>query len=382
MADFIFKLSPNIILGSYTASRIGQFAREWGSKFMVVIDPILKEVGISEKILQTLTDRNIDFFVFSELPDGASTKTIQQALALAKDAHIHGVIAIGGGKTLQVAKAVSAYYNEVLDLYKFVDGSAPSCAALPLLCVPTTPRAPFVFTDTIPVIDSRNKELKLLKVQSAICKLILFDPNLTVTLTENQNAAMSLETLCLLTEAYLSPKSTFFSDMIIEKGVEQLGYALNNSQAVATTTPTEVLISQGGLMASLGSACSSVGCATLLSMTINSRFKLSRSLVSAILFPYIIDDAVNYKTERVVKLAKLFQISSTDENGANIISSFSDNIRQRLAKANLPTRLKDLSVSVDQLSLAAEDAGKLDLITSLPKSMTTDDLFDLIKLAF
>ena len=382
MADFIFKLSPNIVLGSYTSSRLGQFARDWGSKFMVIIDPVLKEVGISEKILQSLADRKIEFFTFSELIDGASTKTIQQALALAKDAHIHGVIAIGGGKAMQVAKAVSAYYNEVLDLYTYVEGSMPSTSAIPLICLPTTPRAPFVFTDTIPVIDSRNKELKLLKVQQSLCKLIIFDPNLTVSLTENQTASMSIESLALLIEGYLSPKATFFSDMIIEKGVEQLGYALNNSQSTSTTTPMEVLLSQGGCMASLGTACSSIGTATLLSMTINSRFKISRSLVSSILIPYIIDDAANFKTDRISKLAKLFQISVPSESTETLVSAFAENIRQRLAKANLPTRLKDLSVSIDQLSLAAEDAGNVDLITTLPKSMTTDDLFDLIKLAF
>ncbi|MCR5062312.1 MAG: iron-containing alcohol dehydrogenase [Treponema sp.] len=382
MADFIFKLSPNIVLGSYTSSRLGQFARDWGSKFMVVMDPILKEVGLTEKILQSLTDRNIEFFVFSELPDGASTKAIQQALALAKDAHIHGVIAVGGGKAMQIAKAVSAYYNEVLDLYTFVEGSMPSASPLPLLCLPTTPRAPFVFSDSIPVIDSRNKELKLLKVQQSLCKLIIFDPNLTVTLTENQITSMSLESLALLIEGYLSPKATFFSDMIIEKGVEQLGYALNNSQATATTTPMEVLLTQGGCMASLGTACSSVGTATLLSMTINSRFKISRSLVSSILIPYVIDDAANFKTERISKLAKLFQISVPSESTETLVSSFAENIRQRLAKANLPTRLKDLSVSIDKLSLAAEDAGNLELITTLPRSMTTDELFDLLKLAY
>ena len=64
MADFIFKISPNIVLGSYTTSRLGQYAQEYGQKFMVVLDPILKETGISQKIVQSLQDRKIDFFTF------------------------------------------------------------------------------------------------------------------------------------------------------------------------------------------------------------------------------------------------------------------------------------------------------------------------------
>ena len=50
--------------------------------------------------------------------------------------------------------------------------------------------------------------------------------------------------------------------------------------------------------------------------------------------------------------------------------------------ANLPARLKDMSVTIEQLSLAAEDAGQLELINYLPRSTNADDLFDLIKQAF
>ena len=49
MADFIFRISPNIVLGSYTTSRLGQFARDYGSKYIIIMDPILKEVGTSDK---------------------------------------------------------------------------------------------------------------------------------------------------------------------------------------------------------------------------------------------------------------------------------------------------------------------------------------------
>ena len=67
MADFIFRISPNIVLGSYSASRLGQFVQEWGTKFMVLMDPILTECGIAAKIKQSLTDRKVDFFVFDDL---------------------------------------------------------------------------------------------------------------------------------------------------------------------------------------------------------------------------------------------------------------------------------------------------------------------------
>ena len=83
MADFTFKISPNIILGSYSASRLGQFALEYGTRFMLVLDPVLRSVGIADKITQSLTDRNVDYFVFDEFTEIAETKTVSAALELA-----------------------------------------------------------------------------------------------------------------------------------------------------------------------------------------------------------------------------------------------------------------------------------------------------------
>ena len=73
-----------------------------------------------------------------------------------------------------------------------------------------------------------------------------------------------------------------------------------------------------------------------------------------------------------------------DENADSIsaISILTENIRQRLAKANLPARLKDLNLTMEQLATIAEDAGQMDIMTMLPRSMTTDELFELMKLAY
>lgn len=382
MADFIFRLQPNIVLGSYTTSRLGQFARDYGSRYMVIIDPVLKEVGSSTKILQSLTDRKVDFFTFDEITSAADTQIVSNALSLAKEAHIHGVIAAGGSKTLNIARSVCALYNESHDLYDFVDGASPTTAPIPLICLPTTIRDSFIFTDKTPIVDSRSSQLKLIKTQSGICKLALFDPNLTVTLTENQVTSMSIEALCIAVEAYLSPKATFFSDMIVEKAVELLGYGIDGSQTLTIVTPQEILLSQGGCMASLGSASSSLGAASLLSLCINSRYKVSRSLTTSILFPYIIEDAKQYKSDRLTKLSRIIRAAPKDSSDEQAVASLTDYVRQHLAKSNLPARLKDLSISMDQLALAVEDAGQLELMNSLPRSMTSDDLFDLIKLAF
>lgn len=383
MSDFAFRVSPDIIIASYSASRLGQFASEYGNRFMVVMDPVLRAVGLAEKITQSLSDRKVDYFIFEELGETADSKSVAAALSLAKTSHIQGVIAAGGGKAVNIARAVCALFNEDKDVYSFLDGAQITEKPLPLICLCTTCRDSSVFTDKIPLVDSRASQVKLIKVSNGLCKTTVFDPNMTVTLTENQTGAMALESLCLAAESFLSQKANFFSDMIAEKSAELLSLAMDGSESLSVSTPKDELLVQGGCMASLASACSSLGAAGLLAVTINGRFKISRSLVAAILFPYIIEDCAKYKTDRVEKFAKAFKLSVPEGSSSETIAqAFADNIRQHLAKANLPTRLKDLSVSIEQLALAAEDAGKLEYINTLPKSMSSDDLFELIKAAY
>ncbi len=382
MSDFIFRISPNIVLGPYTVSRLGQQVHEWGTRFMVIIDPFLNEVKLSEKIVQSLTDRKIECFVFAELTDGSSSKTVERALALAKEGHIHGIITIGGEKALNIGRAVAALYNEIHDFYTFLDGALPTTSPIPCICIPTTYRTPFVFTSEVPITDSRNHQLKLLHVQNSVCKLLLIDPNLMLSLTDNQKATMSIELINLGVEAYLSQKANFFSDMFVEKGLEILSYALDGSPSLDITTPEEVLLSEAGNMVSMACSSASLGMSSLLALTIYSRYKITKSLVSSILLPFAIEDASKFKSARLEKLAHIMRVCPEDVTGDDACKAFAEYVRQKIAKAQLPTRLKDLKLTVEQLSLAVEDVSTVNLINNLPRSMTTDDLFDFIKVAY
>ena len=382
MADLAFRINPNIILGPYTISRLGAQVHEWGSRYMVIMDPMLNEAQLAGQIMQSLIDRKIESFVFAELAEGPTSQVISRALGLAKEGHVHGIIAIGGEKAIQVGRAVAAYYNEVHDFYNFVDGALPTSNAIPCICIPTTYRSPFMFTQDIPIIDSRSHQLKFLRVQGGVCKLVLADPNLMLTLTENQKASLAIELISIAVEAYLSQKANFFSDMFIEKGLEILSYALDGSPTLDITTPAEVLTSQAGCLISLGAAASSVGVGSLLSLSIYSRYHKSKSLISSLLLPFQLEDVAKFKLAKLEKLAHFLRACPEEVTGEDAAKQFTEYVRQKIAKAALPTRLKDLNLTIEQLSLPVEDIKAVNLINNLPRSMTTDDLFDFVKLAY
>lgn len=382
MSDFIFKINPNVIIGPYTISRLGTQVHEWGTRFMVIMDPYLNEAKLAEQIMQSLIDRKIESFVFAELTEGPTSKTIERAMALAKEGHVHGIICIGGEKAMSVGRAVAAFHHEVHDFYTFMDGALPTTNPLPCICIPTTYRSPYVFTPEVPVTDSRNHQLKFLHVQNGLTKLVMIDPNLMLTLTENQKSTLSIELISIGIEAYLSQKANFFSDMFVEKGLEILSYALDGSPSLDITTPSEVLLAQAGIMLSMAASSSSVGMGSLLALSIYGRYRKSKSLVSSILLPFELEDAARFKLAKIVKLAQIMRVCPKETEDEEAAKAFTEYVRQKIAKASLPTRLKDIGLSIEQLSLPVEDIKSVNLMNNLPRSMTTDDLFDFVKLAF
>ena len=382
MSDFSFQIPQKIILSSYGIIRLGEFVQGWGDKFMIVMDPILTQVDAGEKITKPLTDRKLDFFTFSDIEGPADTKTLDAALRLARQAHVDGIVAAGGSKAISLGRAVARLYNDTRETYTALEKDDIAAAPLPLVCVPTTIRDRFMLTRSVPLVDSRSSALRIMHGGGAAGDTIIVDPNLTLTLSNNQSSSIALEALAIALEAYISPRANFFSDMAAEKALELFSLAFHGTSSLDVTTPKEELLSQAGLMASLAASTSSLGMTSLLSVCLNARFATPSALIASVLLPYIIDDAAKFRLGRLAHAARLLKAAEGGGEDAKAAGDLAEFVRKELAASNLPARMKDLNLTLEQLSLAAEDAGKTEFINSLPRSMSSDDLFALIKTAY
>ncbi len=385
MADFFFKISPNITLGTHTISRLGHSVSRWLDKtekrFMLVADPVLKDFGIIDNAVQSLEEKGIETFIFDDIPDAASS-VLEDALSLARGAHICGVISLGGLKTASIGRAVSALYNETGDVYDYIEGAQPSAAPLPFVEVPSTCRDPAMFMDKTPIIDSRNNQAVLMKIQNDVCKAVIMDPNLYMHISPHIETSMMFQAALIAFEGYVSTKANFFSDTILGKALEILFLGLDEERSKNSGNSQEMLAAQGGCMASLGAAISSPGAGTALAFACNARFKTSIALVSSIMFPHIIDDASRAKVSQAATLGRILGTAAAGQSDGEIAARVADEVRGRLAVRGLPVRLKDLNLSIEQLATAVEDASLMDVMNYIPRSMSADDLFDLVKRAY
>nr|WP_314993015.1 iron-containing alcohol dehydrogenase [uncultured Treponema sp.] len=381
MSNFTFKLSSNIILGSYSIAKIGSEAAQFGKKFLFVVDPLLHETGISKKITAALEERGISVLVFDGVKRSADSDIIENALSLARGVFVDGVIASGGMGSVAIGRAVASLYNETGSIYDFIDGKPCTAEPLPFIEVPSTCREPFTFTSFSPIVDVRSRKINLLKIRQDLCKLCVFDPACYSNLAPNATTATLLQGLGIAFEGYISCRSSFLSEAILGKAIERflqsLGAPLGNADA-----SDETVIAEAACLTAIGISCSSPGLGSAIALACAGRYNISSSVVGTILLPHILANAQTSNLDKVVRIGRMLGVETQGADPLAVSQAAIEEIRRRLAQANLPTRLKDINLTMEQLIAVSEDAVSLSFMNYIPKPMRSDDVFELLKQAY
>ncbi len=383
MSDFVLKLAPNILLGNYSLARIGEEIASLGSAFMFVVSPFDKNTPFVEKIISTLEAKGFSLFIFDVPNKTPSSEVLEQALTLARGAYIHGVIGCGGYGVGALARAVAGMYNETQSVYDLLEGLPLSSEALPFIAVPTGCDDPFVFSDVSAIADARNNNVNLVQLQKGICKLSIFDPNTYANLAPNALKAMVFHGLSIAFEGYISTQANFFSETILGKAISRLLAVLNPAEQRLSGTNPEEIIAQSACLIAIGISASKPGLGTALVLSCGSRYQASGSLIAAVMLPHIIQDSYTARIDKVRAIARMLEVERLSEDDPHAVAQATiEEIRRRLSQANLPTRLKDLDLTIESLVPAAENAAQFSFMSYVPKPVAAPDIFEILKQAF
>ncbi|MGP1432244.1 MAG: iron-containing alcohol dehydrogenase [Treponema sp.] len=382
MSNFTFKLSSNIILGSYSIAKIGSEAAQFGKKFLFVVDPLLHETGIAKKVIDALEQRGISVLVFDGVKRSADSDIIENALNIARGVFVDAVIASGGIGPVAVGRAVASLYNETGSIYDFIEGKPCTAEPLPFIEVPATCREPFTFTLFSPIVDVRSRKIHLLKVRHDLCKLCVFDTACYSNLAPNATVATILQGVGIAFEGYTSSKTNFLSETILGKAIDRFLQSLNPQQGNPLGTSCETVMAEAACLTAIGTSFSSPGLGSAITLACAARYNISSSVVGTIILPHLLSNAKTSNLDKLVKIGRMLEVNTQGVDALDIAQETIEEIRRRLAQANLPTRLKDINLSIEQLIAISEDAVSLSFMNYIPKPMRSDDIFELLKQAY
>src|SRR5690242_19268824 len=107
--DTAFQLSTsNLRFGAGTTREVGMDLQDMGLKrTLLVIDPHLLDLPTGQTVRESLQSAGIDFVTFSDVKVEPTDRSFQEAITVAKAGHFDSFVAVGGGSTIDTAKAAN-----------------------------------------------------------------------------------------------------------------------------------------------------------------------------------------------------------------------------------------------------------------------------------
>ncbi|HSV56349.1 MAG TPA: iron-containing alcohol dehydrogenase, partial [Magnetospirillaceae bacterium] len=372
-----------IHLGPDTLLKLpGILSASGADRVLLIADPLLNESRSVDRILALLEDRGIQAILFDEVPAGCTSSTAEDVLRLARGSRAMGVVAAGGVRVLSLARVVAAVAEGSSTLDEWMDGTPPYCRSLPLVTIPSTYRDPFLLTDGCVLTDARGRRVRVLSAPSGTTRAVILDPSMSAGLFPKAAAARMLDLILQAVEGYVSARASFYSDILLERAVETACRCLD----AFLIRPEDPAVRMDALRASFltgaGLAASSLGLGTSVVLALNARFQVPKSSLAAVVLPYILEWASRSRLEKVAALAPRLGEDVSDLTTAESAAKAVESIRTRLGKLKIPSRLKDFDLELERLVEAAEHARTLEMTNHLPRTVSSDDVFDLMKTAY
>jgi alcohol dehydrogenase class IV len=382
MPDVLFHIPTRVVFGLDTINRIGQLVSEFGERAFLVTEAILYEGKVINKVQDILDKKGVQHIVFDEVVPNATSKTVDDGVTLARGSHADVVIGLGGVRTLSIAKCIAMTASTDNDMDDFLSGVQPVKPPLAYIEVPTTCRNPFLFVDEYLMVDGRDRTGRIGRTQKGITKAALIDPKLSLTLPAKYTATTIMDTLLGCIEGYFSARSNFLSDTYLLRAIEILGGVIREGIQNVDDIRMRMNASIAGLLMGMGLSTSRLGIGSALSYAINARFMAPKSWVSTILLPYVMEFAVNVRGDRIAQIAKLLGEDISDATSVEAPVRAIDAVRRIISSLGLPTRLREFDLSLDEMIEVAGVARSFDMMNYLPRVVSTEDIYEMIKSAF
>jgi len=132
----------------------------------------------------------------------------------------------------------------------------------------------------------------------------------------------------------------------------------------------------------MGLSMSSAGSGTALSYAINARFMVPKSWIATILIPHVMEFNTNSSVEKMAHIGRLFGVELRELTPVDAANKTIESIRTLIASLKLPSRLRDFDLQLDDMVDVVEVAHSFDMMNYLPRTVSAEDLYDIVKSAF
>ncbi|MDR1292170.1 MAG: lactaldehyde reductase [Clostridiales Family XIII bacterium] len=370
-----FILNETSYHGAGAIAEIANEAQARGfKKAFVASDPDLIEFLVTKKVLDVLDGAGLDYELFSEIQPNPTIENVQEGVRRFKGSGADYIIAIGGGSSIDTAKAVGIIINNpgFADVRSLEGAAETKNKSVPVFAVPTTAGTAAEVTINYVVTDAQNKR-KMVCVDPHDIPVVAFvDPDMMASMPAGLTAATGMDALTHAIEGYITLGAWELSDMFHLKAIEVISRTLRG--AVQNTPEGREGMALGQYIAGMGFSNVGLGIVHSMAHPLGALYDTPHGIANAIILPTVLEynaEATGDKYKYIAEAMGVEGVDAMSQEGYR--KAAIDAVRQLSLDVGIPQDLKSI-VKPDDVPFLAQSAYDDACRPGNPKDTSVEDI--------
>ena len=327
-------------------------------KCFVCSDPDLIKFGVTQKVTGLLDDSGIAYEIYSEIKPNPTIENVQTGVAAFKASGADCIIAIGGGSSMDTAKAIGIIItNPDFADVRSLEGVAPTTnKCVPIIAVPTTAGTAAEVTINYVITDAEKNRKMVCVDPKDIPIVAVVDPDMMSTMLKGLTAATGMDALTHAIEGYITKAAWELSDMFHLKAIEIISKSLRG--AVANTPEGREGMALGQYIAGMGFSNVGLGIVHSMAHPLGALYDTPHGVANAIILPTVMEYNAPATGEKYRDIAKAMGVEGVDAMTLDEARKAAvDAVKQLSKDVGIPADLNDIvkPEDVDFLAQSAYD---------------------------
>jgi len=379
---FGFRTTRSILVEPGGASRIGgEVGALLGRSVLVVTDPGIREAGLVDGVLASLRDAGLEVDIYDGVQADPAESIVVEAVERARHAGADGILGIGGGSSLDVAKLVAVLARSDRPLGALYGIDNVTGGRLPLVLVPTTAGTGSEVTP-ISIITTGVGEKKGVVSPVLLPDAAVLDAELTVGLPVHVTAATGVDAMVHAIEAYTSVRlKNPLSDLFAREALALLSGNIRTVCTDGSDVGARQQMLLGSTYAGIAFANAPVAAVHALAYPVGALFHVPHGLSNSLVLPHVLKFNAGVAQRLYAELADIVvpEVRGDVRSRVDAFIAYFESLPEALG---LPTTLSRVGIAADDLPKLASDAMlQTRLLVNNPREVTHDDALAIYKAA-
>lgn len=325
-------------------------------KAFVCSDPDLIKFGVTTKVTSLLDENGLAYEIYSNIKANPTISNVQTGVAAFKALGADYIIAIGGGSSMDTAKAIGIIITnpEFEDVVSLEGVASTKNKCVPIIAVPTTAGTAAEVTINYVITDeSKNRKMVCVDVHD-IPVVAVVDPEMMASMPKGLTAATGMDALTHAIEGYITKGAWELSDMFHLKAIEIISKSLRG--AVANTPEGREGMALGQYVAGMGFSNVGLGIVHSMAHPLGALYDTPHGVANAIILPTVMEYNAPETGEKYREIARAMGVEGVDAmTQEEYRKAAVDAVKKLSADVGIPADLKEI-VKREDLDFLSESA--------------------------